>query len=108
MSEQFGIAFPTARQLAEMGMAKTLEAEREEWITGALDALKRFASLPEWETFKLEDFRAWWPHSPHDHHVYGAFTNRACKAGIIRFTGNFARSVSPRTHGHYVKIWTRG
>ena len=101
----------TGRQLGEAGMAKTLEAEREEWIATALQALDRFSRLIGYEEFKTEDFR-WWCASnrmppPHNHHVWGALTNRACKDGIIRFTGKFAPSASPKTHGHNVKVWTR-
>jgi hypothetical protein len=99
------------RQLGEAGMAKTLEAEREEWIVKALQALDRFARLSGYEEFKTEDFRWWCASSripaPHDHHVWGALTNRACKAGIIRFTGKYLPSASPKTHGHPVKVWTR-
>lgn len=94
-----------ARDLGEQGMARTLEAEREEWIAAALANLRIFAALPEWAEFKMEAFRAWWAESPHDAHCWGAITNRAARAGIIRWTGKFAHSVSPRTHGHHVKVW---
>ena len=99
----------TGRQLAETGMQRTLEAEREEWIVRALESLLRFSREPGWHEFKAEDWRHWWlAHGgtePHDHHVYGALTNRACRAGIIEWTGRFAVSVSPKTHGHPVKVW---
>lgn len=98
-----------SRQLGEAGMAQTLEAEREGWVEVALAALATFGSDPAWREFKTEDFRAWYTGhapAPHDHHVWGALTNRAARAGIIRFTGRYAPSVSPRTHGHPVKVWT--
>ena len=98
-----------ARELAEAGMAQTLEAEPDTWLAQAIAHLRRFAALPEWPRFKMEDFRAWYMQSgfpePHDHHVWGAFTNRAVRAGAIKFTGDFAASVSPKTHGHHVKVW---
>jgi hypothetical protein len=97
------------RALAEQGMARTLEVEPEEWIENALAALRIFAAQPCWREFKMEAFRAWYVttggRNPHDHHVWGAFTNRAMKAGIIVFTGRYAPSVSPKTHGHPVKVW---
>jgi hypothetical protein len=95
--------------LAEQGMARTLAAEHERWIHDAIDALQRFGHLPGWHQFKAEDFRIWWlgngGSEPHDHHCWGAITSRACRAGLIRFTGRFAPSVSPATRGHYVRIW---
>lgn len=110
VSEQFAIDF-TSRELANRGMAQTLEVERDEWLGNAIQALRRFAALPEWHEFKTEDFRAWYIAqgfaAPHDHHVWGALTNRACKAGVIRFTNKFAASVSPKTHAHPVKVWSR-
>lgn len=95
----------TGRKLAEQGMQQTLAFESEDWISDALEALRTFAAKPEWAEFKTEDFRAWFARDPHDHHVWGALTNRACRAGIIEWTGKFACSVSPRTHGHPVKVW---
>lgn len=96
--------------LRDVGMARALEVEPEGWLDGAMGALKRFAALPEWREFKTEDFRAWFIgegyDQPHDHHVWGALTNRAVKAGVIRFTGRYATSVSPKTHAHPVKVWT--
>lgn len=103
------LALDYSRALGELGMARTLEAEREEWIADALQALRLFAARPGWHRFKTEDFRAWYESAggaqPHDHHVWGAFTNRASRAGLIRFTGQYAASVSPKTHGHPVKVW---
>jgi hypothetical protein len=72
-------------------------------LTAALFALRHFA-LTRGE-FKTEDFRAWYKQDPHDHHVWGALTNRACKAGIIAWTCRYAPSTSPKTHGHPVKVW---
>ena len=99
----------TSRHLGEIGMAKTLEAEREEWITEALQALKVFSRMPAWCRFKCEDFRAWYTlaggSAPHHFNVWGALTNRAARDGLIRFTGSYAPSVSPKTHGHPVKVW---
>lgn len=99
-----------SRQLGEAGMQRTLEAEREEWIVSALNALRTFSRLPGWHEFKTEDFRWWFTGNgaaePHDHHVWGALTNRASHAGIIRFTGKYRPSTSPKTHGHPVKVWT--
>lgn len=99
----------TARELADAGMAKTLASERDEWLEGALKALREFSRQPAWSEFKTEDFRAWYAYQglpqPHDHHVWGALTNMACRAGVIRFTGRYRASVSPKTHAHPVKVW---
>jgi|SRR6185369_2384383 len=101
---------PLGRQLAEAGMAQTLEAEGETWVAKALQQLQRFAKLPGWGEFRAEDFRAWYLAQglpePHDHHVWGAFMTRASKAHVVRFTGRYGPSVSPKTRGHYVRIWT--
>lgn len=91
-------------QLAQEGMQRTLQFESD-WLPSALKALEEFASLPEWRTFKLEDFRAWYGVQPHSHKVWGAFTNSAVKRGLIRHTGRFARAVSPKTHAHWVPVW---
>lgn len=108
--QQLTIEHEISRRLAEEGMARTLMAEPQSWLEAATEALARFCALPEWSTFKTEDFRAWWLSSgglnPHDSHCWGALTNRACKAGIIEFTGRYAPSASPKTHGHEVKVWT--
>lgn len=108
MSEQLAINF--SRALGDRGMQKTLEAERESWITAALEALKTFSRLPGWDEFKTEDLR-WWCVSrgmepPHHHNVWGALTNRAAHQGLIRFTGKYRPSTSPKTHGHPVKVWS--
>jgi hypothetical protein len=107
MSLQAALDF--SRDLAEQGMAQTLEAETAEWLAEALEALQVFASKPEWSEFKLEDFRYWWllngGTEPHTHHVFGALTNKAQRLGIIKFSGKFAPSVSPKTHGHWVRVW---
>lgn len=112
MTDQLAIDFtrPTGRDLGEEGMRRTLEAEREDWIDHAIERLRQFAAFPGYREFKTEDFR-WWliaggTKPPHNHHVWGALTNRACKAGVIRFTGKFLPSKSPATHGHPVKVWT--
>lgn len=98
------------RELAEQGMELTLKAEGEKWLAQTMEALRRFAAFPEWREFKIEDFRAWYLDEglpqPHDHHCWGAITNRAIKAKVIRFTGRYAGSVSPKTRGHYVRVWT--
>lgn len=97
-----------SRELGERGMAQTLAAERREWIAGALRALKHFGMLEGWREFKMEDFRAWYEPQvggPHSHHCWGALTNRARREGIVAFTGKYAASVSPKTHGHDVKVW---
>lgn len=93
------------RQLAEAGMQQTLAFEPEDWVADAIESLKCFIALPEWREFKTEDFRAWFKSEPHDPHVWGAFTNRACRAGLIEWTGRYVPSVSPKTHGHPVKLW---
>jgi hypothetical protein len=99
-----------SRALGEQGMQRTLEAEREEWVSEALQALQAFAKLPGWQTFKTEDFRYWWlshgGSEPHAHHCWGAVTNVAAKKGLIRWTGKYVPSVSPKTHGHPVKQWS--
>lgn len=102
--EQLAIDY-SGRALAEAGMAQTLEAEREGWLDAAMSAVREFGAGIE---FKTEDFRAWYERrggSPHDHHVWGAFTNRACKAGVLKWTGRYEPSQSPKTHGHPVKVW---
>lgn len=98
----------TGRQLGQAGMQRTLDAEREEWLRAALEALPRFAGSIGWHEFKTEDFRVWFePQAgrPHDHHCWGAVTNMARQLGIIRWTGRYAPSVSPKTHGHPVRVW---
>lgn len=103
------LAIDYSRSLGEAGMARALEAERDAWIVQALVALRRFSLLPAWREFKTEDFRAWYVEQglpePHDHHVWGALTNLAANDGLIRFTGNYRLAVSPKTHGHPVKVW---
>lgn len=94
--------------LRDVGIAQTLEVESDAWLDRALDELRRFAAMPEWREFKAEDFRAWLMNrmpAPHTHKVWGGFTSRAARAGIIRWTGRYAQSVSPKTHAHPVKVW---
>lgn len=108
MSEQLSI--DVGSLLRDVGMARTLEAESDSWLDRAMRELRIFSRLPEWSSFKTEDFRAWLLDRmapPHDHHVWGALTNRACRERVIRWTGRHVQSVSPRTHGHYVKLWER-
>lgn len=108
--EQLTIDHAIGRRLAEEGMAQSLRGENDAWIDGAINALRAFASLPAWPTFKLEDFRAWYIEQgyqpPHDHHCWGAIGSKAARAGVITFTGKYAPTVSPKTHGHPVKVWT--
>lgn len=97
-----------SRQLGEAGMQRTLDAEREEWLAAAMESIREFASMTGWHEFKTEDFRAWYEPiagKPHDHHVWGAITRRARVEGLIVWTGRFANSVSPKTHGHPVRVW---
>lgn len=99
----------TGRELGRQGMRQTLDAEGERWHDDAIAALKRFGAQPVWREFKAEDFRAWWlvngGRQPHSHHCWGALTNKAEKLGVLAFTGRFGPSVSPKTRGHYVRIW---
>lgn len=99
----------TGRQLGEAGVQRALEAAGDTWLAGAMDALRAFVALPEWGSFRLEDFRAWYLAEglppPHDFHAWGGVAKHACKAGIIRFTGRYEPSVSPKTHGHPVRVW---
>lgn len=96
-----------ALALKDHGMARTLEAERDAWIEATLSWLRRYAS--HHSVFKTEDFRDACLQAgldpPHDHHVWGAMTNLACKRKIIRWTGRYVGSESPKTHGHPVKLW---
>ncbi len=99
-----------ARTLAEQGMARTLEAEPDAWLDGALNALQEFSGLAGWEEFTIEAFRAWYlgrglP-GPHSHKCWGALTGVASRRGLIRHTGKFVRAVSPKTHAHWVPLWT--
>lgn len=102
------LAIPVAELLRDVGMARTLYVEGEDWIDLAMRELRVFVTLPGWSEFKTEDFRAWLagrmpqPHSPN---VWGAFTNRACRENVIRWTGRYVPSVSPKTHAHPVKLW---
>lgn len=91
-----------ALQLRDEGMAQTLQAERNDWIEWALVSLAIFARRGP---FRTEEFRDWYKATPHDHHVWGAFTHLACKRGIIPWTGRYVPSESPKTHGHPVKQW---
>ncbi len=107
---QLPMVLPIGRELAQQGMQQTLEAERESWIAGVLQEIKKFSALPGWQEFRIEDFRAWYLGEgfpqPHDHHCWGAITHHAVKAEIIRFTGRYRASASPKTRGHYVRVWT--
>lgn len=108
MMEQLTIEHAiAARELAEQGMARTLQAQGDDWIEMALDAMKRFIAQPGYQEFKTEDFR-WWCASqgivPHSHHVWGALTNTAQRRGIIEFA-RMVKSASPKTHGHRVIVW---
>lgn len=112
MTEQLAIDFTSprlGRALAEQGMARTLDAEREGWLEQALAALLRFTAEQGAGHFKMEDFRAWYVAqglpAPHSHKCWGAFSNRAEKAKVITFTGRYTAAVSPKTHGHMVKVW---
>ena len=95
--------------LRDRGMARTLEAERDEWINEALGQLARYAAFHS--IFKTEDFREACERAgvenPHDHHVWGALTNLASRRGLIQWTGQYVPSESPKTHGHPVKLWER-
>jgi hypothetical protein len=101
------ISIPVGELLRDVGMMRTLAAEPDTWIDGALAALTRFAGAGR--SFRMEQFRAWYLEGgyaePHDHHVWGALTNRAAKEGVIHFTGRYEPSESARTHGHDVKVW---
>jgi hypothetical protein len=102
------VAIDVGSVLRDVGIHRTLESEGDEWIDRAMRELRTFAALPEWRTFKMEDFRAWAGNripAPHTHKVWGGFTARACKAHVIRWTGRYAASVSPKTHAHPVKLW---
>jgi hypothetical protein len=105
--EQLTLEHEIGRRLAEEGMARTLRGENDAWIDYVIAALRRFAA--ERDEFKLEDFRAWYLHQglppPHDPHCWGAIGSKASRAGVILFTGKYAATVSPKTHGHPVKVW---
>jgi len=106
MSDQ--LAIPIGEVLRDVGMMRTLEAESEAWIDRALDQMRLFARIPGWQEFKTEDFRAWVAPRighPHSANVWGALTTKACKRGIIRWTGRYVASVSEKTHAHPVKLW---
>lgn len=99
----------TGTILRDVGMARTLEAEGDRWLEQAMRALTSFAALPEWRTFKAEDFRAWYiaqgyP-APHSHKVWGGLTGTAARRGVIRWTRGYAPAMSPKTHSHDVKVW---
>lgn len=108
MDEVNQLAIDVGAALRDVGIARTMEAEGETWMLRALDELRRFSSDPSWSEFKTEDFRVWlagFLPPPHSSNVWGALTRRACLEGIIRWTGKYAPSVSPKTHAHPVKVW---
>jgi hypothetical protein len=100
----------SSRALKLAGMARTLQAERAEWLQTALERLGRYARERAVPAFTAEQFRAFWLDSgrpePHSHHVWGALFNRAAHEGLIRATGRYVKAKSAKTHSHPVAEWT--
>lgn len=103
------LAIPVGELLRDVGISRTLETEGDRWLEQAIAALRRFVTDPAWREFALEDFRAWYVGEgypqPHSHKVWGGFTTRAARRGVIVATGRYRRAVSPATHAHPVQIW---
>lgn len=101
------------KELKEIGQAIALENAGAEWVDQMLATyLPAFIKVRRkmgLRTFKTEDFREVaedrdWP-MPKSPNAWGAFTNAACKAGIIVWTGDYEAAESAATHSHPVKVW---
>lgn len=103
---QLALSLEEGRRRKREGMALTASVNSA-WIEGALADLKVFAA--HYAEFPLEQFRAWrslrQQPEPTNHHAWGALTNAAQRAGIIKWTGRYTQASSVKTHAHVVRIW---
>lgn len=100
------------RQLKEQGQAIALAHAGRDWshyITNKLRAFCQARKRMGFPVFRFEEFRevaekqGWdLPLSPN---AWGAIPIKACKLGLIKWTGEYELAQSRKTHSHPVKKW---
>ena len=95
--------------LKEIGMQRALDHAGESWTEETMQALREFCARLKSEgihTLMMEDFRCTrYKALPPSSNAWGAFTSIAARRGIIRFSGDYRPTKSPKTHGHPAKVW---
>ena len=107
----FGGNMQAGQQLKEEGMRAVVVVNRL-FYENAVHELRKYLlllSVNRVEVFTFENFRQYYLRKgfepPAHHNAWGALASKAAKAGVIRWTGEYVPAVSPRTHGHPVKLW---
>lgn len=97
---------------ADKGRARALEHAGDDWKHAALAKLREFVAQRHGNLFAFETARNWCLTNglaapPHPN-AWGAIAKSAMAAGIFHPTGEFRPAISPRTHGHPVRLLTKG
>lgn len=99
---------------AHRDRALTIVAGRSgQWMPDAFAAAVRCRMLHPWPNgFVAEDLRAQLLQDglppPHHHNAWGAFTNRAIKANLIRKTGQHRSMRGARSHARSTPVYVWG
>lgn len=100
------------RELKERGQSIALASSGRAWtdyITRKLQAFCRARKRMGAPVFRFEEFREVAEKSgwdlPMSHKAWGALPIRACKLGLIKWTGKYEQAKSRKTHSHPVKKW---
>lgn len=108
MTGQLALNLEEGRRRKRVGMALAASPNTQ-WMIEALFDLKSFAV--ERGEFVMESFRArrrlLHKPEPTSPNAWGAFTQMALKAGVIKWTGRYTQAASVKTRAHPVKVWAR-
>ena len=94
---------PTGKELAEAGMARALDAAKEEWATEAMAAIKRCGL--RYPDFTADEFREEFRLNEHRPAAIGAVFRKASQGKLIEPTGQYRASKIPSTHSRPQKVW---
>lgn len=100
------------RELKEQGQAVALAHAGPDWGAYIMRKLRAFCQARKrmgCSIFRFEEFRevaekqGWdLPLSPN---AWGAIPIKACRLGLIKWTGKYELAKSQKTHSHPVKLW---
>lgn len=107
MSDQMLLGELLGDRRKEEGIA-LVSAHGGVWIDEAMRLLRGYVYSRKGEPFTMDMFRrAVAMELPNPHHVnaWGALTNSAAKAGLIKKTGEYFKSTLPASHNRMLTEW---
>jgi hypothetical protein len=97
----------TGHALKLQGLRRALKNAGDEWKAEILAEFRAWCATRRGTEIVIEDFRAQVPSALHpgSPKAWGSLPRMAVAEGLLRHTGRYQQSKSPKTHAHPVALW---